>query len=318
MGKQSRKKTSSKKKEAAAATTTSTAEREISDNGSWSQLKSVAVQGASFIGKETLVSKLGDVSIPLGGVWRVYIRRLNWWFGTELVKKKKNSPRATFRSWWVSFILVPLQRENDNARPTIVSGWVQDDLAVTKDPTNHPLTPSMFMAVLSEAIDVLKSRPRRLVFWPAAGGAFRLRSIHSLMEKLRPMVPKDFNLEALKAIEPSRENVPDSCCLSALTLLEDRLDPDVELFLANDSSIVKKVEHHLEEIEDRINRSNKHRVPGIVEKLKISILDLRRVSLHTVAVFAITFFHFSVLLLLTHVYMLIQTSTAFQGFQDIS
>jgi len=104
--------------------------------------------------------------------------------------------------------------------------------------------------------------------------------MHSLLETLRPMVPTDFNLEALRAIEPPSENSPDSCYLSALILPEDQLDPDVELF----QKLVTFVELQMKKMEDHVNANRSkmclsNMVPCMVEKSNVSIFDLRRVSL---------------------------------------
>ena len=104
--------------------------------------------------------------------------------------------------------------------------------------------------------------------------------MHSLLETLRPMVPTDFNLEVLRAIEPPSENAPDSCYLSALILPEDHLDPDVELF----QKLVTFVELQMKKMEDHVNANRSkmclsNMVPCMVEKSNVSIFDLRRVSL---------------------------------------
>jgi len=205
---------------------------------------------------------------PESGTWRVAIRRANIWMETKLLKQKKNSPAPDFRAWWISFIFVT------QGSMRMVSGWVHDEKAVSKDPRIHKMTPPLFFAALLNAIKKVKSRPTKLIFWPGDRGSFRFHSVHSLVDKLQPLL-SSLQFESLKGMDNPRENLPDSCNVSFVFTADDKVDAEVEFFLQVSSTL----DENLQKTELRSTRlQGRNEVfTSITDKRKVTQLDLRRV-----------------------------------------
>jgi hypothetical protein len=93
----------------------------------------------------------------------------------------------------------------------MISLFVED--FQNKNSGKHPLTCDMFLAALDRVIDKLKSRPTDLMFWPAANGAFRIRSIQSLVAELASQVGgMEWNI--LPGAQEPLEDAVDGCTRS--------------------------------------------------------------------------------------------------------
>jgi hypothetical protein len=210
---------------------------------------------------------LRDSSIPVSSVgeWRVYIRRANMWFEVDKTKKKRTSPK--YRCWWVSFILVQPEGVGSN----MVSCMVRDNEAVAKDASDSPITPNMFLASLCLAMEKVKSKPSGLLFWPALNGAFRARSMQSLVEQLKPMVASDYSLKCMAVMQPDQEDIPGSCTTICLF---DRNDPEGIMFTRGNSAIAQLLESRLGDAEARYNKSMNYVRSEFVPCLTHNLLEL--------------------------------------------
>lgn len=168
----------------------------------------------------------------------------------------------------------------------MVSGWVHDEKAVSKDPRVHKMTPTMFLAALLNTIKKVKSRPTKLIFWPGDRGSFSFHSVHSLVDKLQPLL-SSLHFESLKVMDNPRENMPDSCNVSFVFTANDKDDADVEFFLALDSKVSSTLEANLQQTEARSTglQGRKEMFTSIADKRKITQLDLRRVSKNLFSLF---------------------------------
>mmetsp|Transcript_5279 Transcript_5279/g.6784 ORF Transcript_5279/g.6784 Transcript_5279/m.6784 type:complete len:568 (+) Transcript_5279:127-1830(+) len=227
----------------------------------------VRVNGVSYHGKEKLSTRFNTPSISDSGTWRVCIRRMNMWFNTQLVKKKRSSPRNQFRSWWVVYMIM-----EPSGVLKMQAVMVQDEEAVAKNPMVHPMTPSMIMASLFKVMDKVRSRPSKLVFWTAEGGRFRYESILDLLHGLRPLVPKNLVVEPIPGKKVARENIPASCCTGLMyESLHQMEHPEVQLYNRANCQINSILEAGISEVEQK---SNKIQIGNPVEG--ISALDFRR------------------------------------------
>ena len=240
--------------------------------GSFNLVRPFAVKGTSFPGQNKLSAKLGNTStIPVheSGTWRVYIRRCDHWLTTTLLKKKRRSPDPKFRPWWVNFIVV-----HPSSAVKVHSILIQDDDAVAKNPMVHLLTPTMFMAALLKVVLNAKSRPCKLIFYPAEGGRFRFASIKEFLETLTPILPQGLTVESLKPVE-LEEHAHSSCSLGIDPQFggaED--DEETQLYYFKDRGMVKYVEDCLNQTEIKYDKGTQ--LGRAVEDL--SQVDMRRVS----------------------------------------
>lgn len=217
---------------------------------------------------------LRDPSIPVSsvGAWKVYIRRANMWF--DLHKTKKKGVSSLFRCWWVSFILI--HNTPKGLGVEMASCMVQDEQSLAKDARDSPLTPGLFLAAFCRAMEKFNSKPTGLVFWPALLGAFRAQSIHSLVEKLEPVIASECSLKCLPGLEPDQENLPNSCVKLRVRGIEDT---EVTLFGGDDCNIPHFLESKLASVEaiaDDKSRCRSAYVPCLTQNLELSIADLRR------------------------------------------
>jgi hypothetical protein len=250
------------------------AEDEEMIGGPWSMLpwfdtyKDVKAEAARAL------DVLRDSSTPVNSVgeWRVYIRRANMWF--EMGKTKKKRTSSKYRCWLVSFILVHWTPEGVGSN--MVSCMAHDHKAMANDASNSPITPNLFLASLCLAMEKFKSKPSGLLFWPALNGAFRARSMQSLVEQLKPMVANDYSLKCMALVQPDREDMSDSCTKICLS---DRNNPEGIMFTRGNSAIARLLESRLVGAEDRLNKSMEYVrsdfVPCLTHNLELSIANLR-------------------------------------------
>jgi hypothetical protein len=240
----------------------------------WSMLPQFATHKDVKAAAARAPDMLRDSSIPVSSVgeWRVYIRRANMWFEKDKTKKKRSSPK--YRPWWVSFILV--HQTPEGVGISMVSSMLHEGEAVANDASDSPVTPNLLLASLCLAMEKIKSKPSGLLFWPALNGAFRARSMQSLVEQLKPMVASDYSMKCMAVIQPDREDIPKSCTGIRLS---DPNDPEGIMFARGDCAIARLLESKLGDVENRFTKSMKYVrsefVPCLTENLKLSIADLR-------------------------------------------
>ena len=251
----------------------------------WSMLPSFDTYKDVKAAAARVPDMLRDSSIPVSrvGEWRVYIRRANMWFKKGKTKKKHSSPK--YRSWWVSFIFVHWTPEGVDYNT--LSCILHDDEAGANDASDSPITPNLFLASLCLAIEKVKSKPLGLLFWPALNGAFRARSMQSLVEQLKPLVASDYSLKCMAVMQPDQEDISNSCtkiCLwsdsnDSEGIIFGRGDSEGILFGRGDSAIARSLESRLGDAEAKWTKSMKYVrsefVPCLTQNLELSIADLR-------------------------------------------
>jgi len=256
--------------------------------------------------------------LPESGIWSVYIRRVHSWFAANtnqdgtlawfstsrmsIIDFNGNTPssstsnnhtstkrasatitaqeNANLRDWWVSFIITPTDEQASGKvmKPIHISGIAHDSTSVGKHPRNYTITPTMILAVLSQAMEVIKTRPIALHFWPALYGAFRMQSVHSLISAFEsyPDFPSDFDLYAMELQDPPPHIQNSATCY---------IDPRTKLVARNHNSVIESNLSDFEvQLYQTLDRAQDDRWEGSVsatakcmtQTTEISQLNLRR------------------------------------------